>query len=60
MLAAINEGHPDLADVLFLIAAILFLGAALIAAAGDSVKFSPKLNLIALGLCLVAVGWFVL
>ena len=58
MIATISEGHGDLADVLFLIAAIVF-GLLFILQAAN-VAIPPKWNIIALGLCLVSIGWFVL
>ena len=58
MLASLSEGHPDLADALFLIAAIIF--ALVFVLQAMAVAIPPKWNFIALGLCLVSVGWFVL
>lgn len=57
MLAEITSGHQSLADVLFLIAAVLFVLEAITA-------FVPtvpaKVRLLALGLACVAVAWLVL
>jgi hypothetical protein len=50
------NGKASLADLLFLIAAILF-------GVGAFIAYSVKTfyaTLIAVGLCLVAIGWFVL
>jgi hypothetical protein len=50
------QGHFDLADLMFLIAAILF-------GIGAVIAYSVKTfyaTLIAAGLCLTAIGWFVL
>jgi hypothetical protein len=58
MIAAISEGHFDLADLFFLVAAILFI--IVFVAKLASATIPPKLDLIAAGLALVALGWFVL
>jgi hypothetical protein len=58
MIADIATGHVDAADVLFLIAAILFGVAALL-----PLRVRPLVidaMLIPAGLCLVAVAWLVL
>lgn len=58
MIAAIATGHVDLADFLFLFAAILFLVLTLIVAFG---RCDPtKGTLLPVGLALLAVGFFVL
>jgi predicted membrane channel-forming protein YqfA (hemolysin III family) len=60
MLAEISSGNATLADVLFLVAAILFGLAAL----SNSSAFAPLHSLwhllMAAGACLVAIAWFVL
>jgi hypothetical protein len=61
MLAAVglSSGHAALADFVFLVAAIVFLLAALVRGTGHA---EPRIDgaLISLGLALVALGWFVL
>ena len=56
MLAAIASGHADAADLLFLIAAVLFGVAAIIAIARSAAESA----LVPAGLCLVAVSWLLL
>lgn len=59
--SGIASGHVLAADWLFLVAAILFVLAAIINIAGGTVaaRFNP-LNLAFIGLALVAFGWLVL
>ncbi len=57
MLATISEGHADLADVLFLIAFIIFAVWFLLQAAG--VAIPPKINVLALGLACISLAFFV-
>lgn len=57
MIADISHGHVDLADVLFLIAAILFAVRAVI----DLVRSGEvEVVLLPVGLTLLAVAWLVL
>lgn len=58
MLATISQGHADLADVLFLIAAILFAIVFVLKLLGTAIP--PKVDFIAAGLACLAVAWFVL
>lgn len=58
MIAAISEGHADLADVLFLVAFILFAIVFVLHLLG--VPIPPKVDLIAAGLACLALAWFVL
>jgi Cu/Ag efflux pump CusA len=55
-LATIIEGEADLADVLFLVAVILFAIVAVIRLTGRSLEAS----LMALGATALALGWLVL
>lgn len=57
------QGNLDLADVLFLIAAIVFAIAAVMPHIGrrtEGARFDLGLSLVPLGLCLVAFAWTVL
>jgi len=58
ILAAISEGHTDLADLLFLIAFIAFVAVAAL------VVIAKPINLVhlaaAVGAALIALAWFVL
>ena len=56
MISAIASGHADLADLLFLIAAVLFGVAAVIAIARSAAESA----LAPAGLCLAAVSWLLL
>lgn len=58
MLAAVVEGKADLADVLFLVAFILFVIGAFLAAAVQPVALWTVL--LFAGLAAAAAGWFVL
>jgi len=58
VIAAISEGHADLADVLFLVAFILFVIVFLLKLFG--VPIPAKVDLIAAGLACLALAWFVL
>lgn len=58
MIATISSGHADLADVLFLVAFILFVIVFALKLAG--VPIPPKVDLIAAGLACLALAWFVL
>lgn len=68
MLAQIADGHVDLADVLFLIAAIVFAIAAILPAfthvrnpdGTSDTRVNFGLSLVPLGLCLLSVAWFVI
>lgn len=62
MTAILIEGHPHLADWLFLIGAFLALLAAIAyAPKANTPKFSPwSGTLIALAVCSLAVAWLVL
>lgn len=60
MLADIANGHVDLADVLFLIAAIVFAVATIAGYVRQAVPRDWLPILIPLGLTLVAVAWLVL
>jgi len=61
MLADIASGNTDTADVLFLIAAIAFGLAALIAGGFGKPRATPWERPLALAaLCLVSIGWLVL
>ena len=69
-LAAISEGHVDFADVMFLVAFIIFALWFLLDLVGvtfppgpDGVARTPgatKINFLAAGLACLALGWFVL
>ena len=62
MLADISHGHVDAADWLFLIAAIVFVIAALVRAFGDAnvrTRLQP-ITLIAVGLALMSFAWVLL
>lgn len=56
MFAAIASGHADAADLLFLVAAIVFGLAAVL----NVVRGAAESALVPAGLCLVAVAWLVL
>lgn len=61
MIAQISEGHFDLADFLFLVAAVVFAVSVIYTwthTPGDT-KTKGAAVLIALGLCLVSTAWFV-
>lgn len=58
MIATISEGHADLADVLFLVAFIIFTVWFVLTA--FSVAIPAKLNVLAAGLACLALAWFVL
>jgi len=61
MIAQLSEGHIDLADFLFLVAAIVFAIHVIYTwthTPGEA-KTKAAAVLIALGLCLVSVAWFV-
>ena len=58
MIATISSGHADLADVLFLVAFILFVIVFVLKLVG--VPIPPKVDLIAAGLACLALAWFVL
>jgi hypothetical protein len=58
MIATISSGHADLADVLFLVAFILFAAVFVLKLLG--VPIPPKVDLIAAGLACLALAWFVL
>jgi hypothetical protein len=58
MIADIATGHTDLADVLFLLAAILFVIEGLAIAVSNAAI--GRGILVAFGLAAVAVGWLVL
>jgi len=58
MIATISEGHADLADVLFLVAFILFAIVFVLRLLG--VPIPARVDLIAAGLACVALAWFVL
>ena len=60
MLATLFEGHADLADVLFLIAAIAFAVATIAGYIRQAVPRDWVPVLVPLGLTLVAVAWLVL
>lgn len=62
MFATISQGHADAADVLFLIAAIIFGLAAIWPHVNraDGTAVNLSVSLVPLGLCLLAVAWFVL
>jgi len=60
MIADIANSHVDLADVLFLIAAIVFAVAAIAAYVRQAVPRDWVPSLVPVGLCLVAVAWLVL
>jgi len=60
MLADITNGHVDLADWLFLIAAIVFAVATIAGYVKQAVPRDWLPILIPLGLTLVAVAWLVL
>jgi len=57
MFATVSSGHVDLSDWLLLIAFIVFVIAAIVTFVEASI---PKINLIAIGLALVSLAWFVL
>jgi hypothetical protein len=58
MIADISSGHGALADVLLLIAAVLFALAAIETVVRTSESFAPLC--VRAGLCLLAVAWLVL
>jgi hypothetical protein len=58
VIADIASGHVDAADVLFLIAAIIFAVAALLPLRTRPVALEAML--VPAGLCLVAVAWLLL
>lgn len=58
MLSTVAAGHADLADVLFLVAFIVF--AVVFVAKLSGVPWPAKIDLIAAGLACVALGWLVL
>ena len=58
MIAAISQGHADLADVLFLVAFILFV--IVFALKFFGVPIPARVDLIAAGLACLALAWFVL
>jgi hypothetical protein len=58
VIAAISSGHADLADVLFLVAFILFVIVFVLKLLGTPIP--PRVDLIAAGLACVALAWFVL
>ena len=60
MIAQIAEGHVDLADLLFLFAAIIFALLVLITLVARPVNGKLTAVLMPLGLTLFSVAWFVL
>lgn len=66
ILADIATGHSAGADVLFLIAAVVFGIAALVPALDRPVADAPgrpvyaRISLVAVGLCLLAIAWLIL
>jgi hypothetical protein len=58
MIADIAHGHVDGADVLFLIAAVIFAAAALLPLRARPIALEAML--IPAGLCLTAIAWLIL
>lgn len=61
-LATISEGHPDFADVMFLVAFILFLLAAVLSIPPTNPRpaWLNAMVFLALGLASLALAWLVL